>query len=83
MLRRTLLGIFTLTLGLSLLGGISLVLAQAVALLIGHGPWLVLLDESAKTPVVVVAASVCAVAGYLLGYRTPAPTTAPQQEARR
>ncbi|MGX5358591.1 hypothetical protein [Kocuria sp. KH4] len=82
MLRRTLLGIFTLTLGLSLLGGISLVLAQAVALLIGHGPWLVLLNESAKTPVV-VAASVCAVAGYLLGYRTPAPTTAQQQEARR
>lgn len=82
MLRRTLLGIFTLTLGLSLLGGISLVFAQAVALLIGHGPWLVLLNESAKTPVV-VAASVCAVAGYLLGYRTPAPTTAPQQEARR
>lgn len=75
MLQRLLLGIFTVTLGVSLLGGILLVLAQAVALLAGQGPWLVFLNDTAKLPVV-TAASVCAVAGFLLSYRvhTPAPT---------
>lgn len=76
MLHRITLGIFTLTLGISLLGGILLVLAQTVALLVGQGPWLVFLNDTAKIPVV-IAASVCAVAGFILSYRThtPVPTT--------
>ncbi|MEX5305549.1 hypothetical protein RF644_07275 [Kocuria sp. CPCC 205258] len=75
MLHRIVLNIFTLTLGVSLLGGILLVLAQTVALVIGQGLWLVFLNDTAKIPVV-IAASVCAVAGFLLSYRThtPAPT---------
>ncbi|MHC5557415.1 hypothetical protein [Kocuria sp. U4B] len=82
MLHRTLLGLFTLTLGLSLAGGILLVLAQTGALIAGQGPWLVFLNDTAKIPVV-IAASVCAVAGFLLSYRTPAPAPADPQEARR
>ena len=82
MLHRIVLGIFTLTLGISLLGGILLVLAQTVALVIGQGPWLVFLNDTAKIPVV-IAASVCAVAGFLLSYRTHAPALVDPQEARQ
>lgn len=82
MLHRITLGIFTLTLGVSLLGGILLVLAQAAALVIGQGPWLVFLDGTAKTPVV-IAASVCAVAGFVLSYRAHTPAPAAPEAARR
>ncbi len=82
MLHRTLLGLFTATLGLSLAGGILLVLAQTGALIAGQGPWLVFLNDTAKIPVV-IAASVCAVAGFLLSYRTTAPAPTDPQEARQ
>ena len=59
---------FVVTLAVSLLGGILLVGAQAAALVAGQGEWLAFLDSTAKTPVV-VAASLCAVAGFLISYR--------------
>lgn len=82
MLHRILLGIFTLTLGTSLLGGILLVLTQTAALVVGQGPWLVFLNDTAKTPVV-IAASVCAVAGFILSYRTHTPAPATPEAAHR
>jgi hypothetical protein len=75
MLQRTLLGIFTLTLALSLAGGILLVLAQGIVLLAGQGPWLTFLNDTAKIPVI-IASSVCAIAGFLLSYRKTAPVEA-------
>ena len=69
MLHRIVLGIFTLTLGISLLGGILLVLAQTVALVIGQGPWLVFLNDTAKIPVVI--------------YRTHAPAPTAPEAAHR
>lgn len=82
MLHRITLGIFTVTLGISLLGGILLVLAQTVALVAGQGPWLVFLNDTAKIPVV-IAASICAVAGFVLSYRTRTPAPAAPEAARR
>ena len=81
-LRLVVLGLYGLTLPVVLLlplawpWRILLVLAQTVALVIGQGLWLVFLNDTAKIPVV-IAASVCAVAGFLLSYRThsPVPTT--------
>lgn len=80
MLQRTLLGLFTLTLALSLAGGILLVLAQAVALIAGQGPWLTFLNDTAKIPVI-IASSVCAIAGFLLSYRKTATVQTPVENS--
>lgn len=68
MFQRGLSATFVVTLAVALLGGILLVAAQAAALVAGQGAWLTFLDGTAKTPVV-IAASLCAVAGFLLSYR--------------
>jgi len=81
MLHRILLGIFVLTLAIALAGGILLVLAQTVALVAGQGTWLSVLNDTAKTPVI-IASSVCAVAGFLLSYRKTAPVPAPVESTR-
>lgn len=60
--------IFVLTLAALLAGGVIFVAGQAIALIAGQGDWLVFFNQSVKTPVC-IAASVCAVAGFLLGYR--------------
>ena len=67
LLRRAIGAAFTLSLAGLLLGGVAFVAAQALALALGRGEWLEVLDAWLKTPAC-VAASVCAVAGYLLGY---------------
>jgi hypothetical protein len=67
-IQRTITCIFTLTLGLSLIGGIVLVLAQAVALAAGQGALLTGLSDALKAPVC-IAASLCAIAGFLLSYQ--------------
>ena len=66
-LRRAVGALFTLSLAALLLGGIAFVAAQALALALGLGQWLDALDDWLLVPAC-IAASVCAVAGYLLGY---------------
>lgn len=68
MTQRIISRIFTLTLGISLLGGIILVLAQAAAIAAGHGALLAGLNDAVKTPVC-IAASLCAISGFLLSYQ--------------
>ena len=72
MILRPILHTFTLTLGISLLGGVIFVIAQTAALIAGQGVWLMSLNDVVKLPVC-IAASICAVAGFLLSYRRPQP----------
>lgn len=60
--------IFVLALAALLLGGVLFVTAQAVALIGGQGDWLGFFNDSLKPPLC-IAASLCAVAGFLLGYK--------------
>lgn len=66
-IRRAVEVVFVLTLAAFLLGGVVFVMSQAVALIAGQGEWLPLLNETIKTPMC-IAASVCAIAGFLLSY---------------
>jgi hypothetical protein len=66
-IRRTTEIIFVLTLAALLLGGVLFVTGQAAALIAGQGGWLDFLNDYVKTPMC-VAASTCAVAGFLLSY---------------
>jgi membrane protein implicated in regulation of membrane protease activity len=61
--------IFVLTLAALLLGGVLFVAGQAIALVAGQGDFLRFFNESVKPPLC-VAASVCAVAGFLLSYKS-------------
>jgi fumarate reductase subunit C len=67
-IRRIIEVIFILTLAALLLGGVVFVSGQAVALIAGQGQWLEFFNEFIKTPIC-IAASVCAVAGFLLSYK--------------
>jgi membrane protein implicated in regulation of membrane protease activity len=66
-IRRTTEITFVLTLAALLLGGVMLVAGQAIALIAGQGAWLEFLNDSIKTPMC-VAASICAIAGFILNY---------------
>ena len=66
--RRTVEIIFVLSLAALLLGGVVLVAGQAIALIAGQGAWLEFLNDSVKTPMC-IAASMCAIAGFLLNYQ--------------
>jgi TctA family transporter len=82
-IRRAIEVIFVLTLAALLLGGILFVTGQAVALIAGQGDWLVFLNDYVKTPLC-IAASVCAVAGFLLSYKhQQKKVKAPQEAASR
>ncbi|MGO4192394.1 hypothetical protein AB4Y67_12065 [Arthrobacter sp. YAF17] len=59
--------VFVLTLAALLLGGVLFVAGQAIALIAGQGAWLEFFNESIKTPMC-MAASVCAIAGFILNY---------------
>lgn len=59
--------IFVLTLAALLLGGVVFVAGQAIALMVGKGEWLTFLNDSLKDPMC-IAASICAIAGFLLSY---------------
>jgi hypothetical protein len=65
--------VFVISLALFLAGGLAIVLAQAGTLMAGNSESLIYLNDVAKIPVC-VAASICAIAGFLLSYF-------PQQEA--
>jgi hypothetical protein len=74
-LKRTVHVVFVVSLALFLVGGIVIVLAQAGTLIAGDSASLVYLNDVAKIPVC-VAASICAVTGFLLSYfPQQAPTT--------
>ena len=70
--------LFVLTLAVLLAGGILFVVGQGIALVAGQGEWLTLLNDTIKTPIC-VAASVCAVAGFLLSYKRRQPQEQPQK----
>jgi hypothetical protein len=67
-IRRTIETVFVLTLAALLLGGVLFVAGQAAALIAGQGEWLAFFNESVKPPMC-IAASVCALAGFLLNYK--------------
>ena len=71
--------LFVLNLAALLLGGVIFVTGQAVALIAGQGQWLGFFNEFIKTPMC-IAASVCAVAGFLLSYKRHQEQVRPQQE---
>ncbi|MGX5715879.1 hypothetical protein [Arthrobacter sp. MAHUQ-56] len=72
--------VFTLTLGSLLLGGVLFVAGQAGGLVAGQNGWVEFFNTYIKPPMC-IAASVCAVAGFLLSYRRPRKQAAQQQEA--
>jgi hypothetical protein len=81
MLQRVVVAAFVITLAVSLLGGALLVAGQALSLVLGQGQWLTFLDATAKVPIC-AAASLCAIAGFLLSYRNDPAGTASGQEGR-
>ncbi|MBD1544377.1 hypothetical protein G9E11_19455 [Arthrobacter sp. IA7] len=80
-LRHTINAVFVISLAVLLIAGIVFVAGQALALITGQGDWLAVLNEAVKGPAC-IAASVCAIAGFLLSYKTSAKQNNPQQEAR-
>ena len=72
--------LFVLTLAALLLGGVMFVAGQAIALIAGQGEWLEFFNTSVKPPMC-VAASVCAIAGFLLSYKHPQKHGQTAQEA--
>jgi hypothetical protein len=66
-LRPTINAVFVVSLAALLIAGIVFVAGQALALLTGQGGWLSVLDDAVKAPAC-IAASVCAIAGFLLSY---------------
>ncbi|WP_461187929.1 hypothetical protein [Arthrobacter sp. Z4-13] len=81
-IRRAVEVLFVLTLAALLLGGAVFVTGQAVALIAGQGAWLTLLNETIKTPMC-IAASVCAIAGFLLSYKRHQNQEQPQKAGAR
>ena len=77
-LRNTINAIFVISLAVLLIAGIVFVAGQALALITGQGDWLAVLNEAVKGPAC-IAASVCAIAGFLLSYKTPAQQNNPQE----
>jgi hypothetical protein len=86
-LRHTINAVFVVSLAMLLLAGIVFVAGQALALLTGQGDWLAILNDAVKGPAC-IAASVCAIAGFLLSYGADGKKAEkmkrdqPQQEAR-
>ncbi|RDV09988.1 MULTISPECIES: hypothetical protein [unclassified Arthrobacter] len=81
-IRRAIEVLFVLTLAALLLGGIVLVAGQAIALVAGQGHWLTLLNDTIKAPMC-IAASICAIAGFLLSYKRHQNQEQPQEAGAR
>ncbi|MEJ1181305.1 MULTISPECIES: hypothetical protein [unclassified Pseudarthrobacter] len=77
-IRRAIEVLFVLTLAALLVGGIVFVVGQAVALILGQGSWLAFFNDTIKLPMC-MAASVCAIAGFLLSYRSSQNQEQPQE----
>ena len=74
--------LFVLTLAALLAGGVVFVAGQAIALVAGQGDWLDLLNETIKAPMC-IAASLCAIAGFLLSYKRRQNQEQPQEAGAR
>lgn len=72
--------VFVTTLGALLIGGVLFVLGQAAGLVAGQGAWLDFFNNFIKPPIC-IAASVCALAGFLLSYKRPQKRAQQRQEA--
>ncbi|MDQ0925548.1 membrane protein implicated in regulation of membrane protease activity [Pseudarthrobacter sp. W1I19] len=81
-IRRAVEVLFVLTLAALLAGGVLFVAGQAIALAAGRGDWLTLLNESIKAPMC-IAASLCAIAGFLLSYKRRQNQEQPQEAGAR
>ncbi|BCW68380.1 hypothetical protein NicSoilB4_31430 [Arthrobacter sp. NicSoilB4] len=79
-IRRAIDVIFVLSLVAFLGGGVLFVAGQALALIMGQGDWLGFFNEAIKTPMC-VAASVCAMAGFILSYQRKQNQSRTAQEA--
>jgi hypothetical protein len=71
--------VFAITLGALLIGGVLFVAGQAAGLVAGQGEWLQFFNNFIKPPIC-IAASICAVAGFLLSYKHPQKQAEQQQE---
>jgi hypothetical protein len=71
--------IFVLTLAVLLVGGVLFVAGQALGLIFGQGGLLEFFNTAVKVPIC-IAASVCAIAGFLLSYKRHQEQVRPQQE---
>lgn len=80
--RRAVEVLFVLTLAALLAGGVVFVAGQAIALAAGRGDWLTLLNDTIKAPMC-IAASICAVAGFLLSYKRRQDQEQPQEAEAR
>ncbi|UKA52015.1 hypothetical protein LFT48_08860 [Arthrobacter sp. FW305-123] len=69
-------------LGILLVGGVVFVAGQAAGLRLGQGHWVVFFNEALKPPIC-MAASVCAVAGFLLSYQSTRHQGARQEAGSR
>ncbi|MDR6415673.1 hypothetical protein [Pseudarthrobacter sulfonivorans] len=81
-IRRAVEVLFVLTLAALLIGGVVFVAGQAVALVAGQGDWLELLNETIKPPMC-IAASICAISGFLLSYKRHQNQEQPQEAGAR
>jgi hypothetical protein len=81
-IRRAIEAVFVLSLAALLLGGVVFVAGQALALAAGQGDWLEFFNESIKTPIC-IAASICAIAGFLLSYKRHQNQQQPQEATTR
>ena len=81
-IRRAIEVLFVLTLAALLLGGVVFVSWQAVALILGQGSWLAFFNDTVKMPIC-IAASVCAVTGFLLSYKRHQKQGQPQEARTR
>lgn len=81
-IRRAVEVLFVLTLAALLLGGVLFVTGQALALIAGQSGWLEFFDEYVKPPVC-IAASICAIAGFLLSYKRHQNQGQPQEARTR
>ncbi|MFB9857122.1 hypothetical protein [Paenarthrobacter aurescens] len=74
--------VFVLTLAALLLGGVVFVAGQAIALTAGNSEWLTFLNDSLKNPMC-IAASICAIAGFLLSYKRDQKQSQPEEARSR
>lgn len=81
-IRRAVEVLFVLTLAALLAGGMVFVAGQVIALVAGKGDWLILLNDTIKAPLC-IAASLCAVAGFLLSYKRRQDQEQPQEAEAR
>lgn len=80
-LQPTLNAVFVVGLAALLIAGMVFVAGQALALLTGQGGWLAILNDTVKAPAC-IAASVCALAGFLLSYGGGKRTTEEPEAAK-